>query len=96
MRLILFPVLLPIFWRQMTVSAAGRARSARRSAPPARLLRLLALHSRPLPPASSPPLPRCQQSGEYALWEAAAVMATQAALVVFNCWFLFASWRRSR
>ena len=32
----------------------------------------------------------------YAWWETAAVMGTQTALVVFNCWFLVASWRRVR
>lgn len=51
-RVLLFPALLPLFWREM-------------------------------------------QNG-YAWWETAAVMTTQASLVVFNCWFLFASWQRKR
>jgi hypothetical protein len=32
----------------------------------------------------------------YAWWETAAVMGTQTSLVIFNCWFLVASWMRRR
>lgn len=52
MRLVLFPVLLPLFYKEM-------------------------------------------QNG-YTWYEMAAVMGTQTALVIFNCWFLIASWRRAR
>ncbi|PSC73950.1 GTP-binding chloroplastic [Micractinium conductrix] len=52
-RVVLFPALMPLFWRELTKPG-------------------------------------------YAWWETAAVMLTQACLVVFNGWFLVASWKRRR
>ena len=43
-----------------------------------------------------PALRACPLQNGYAWWEMVAVLGAQTALVVFNCWFLFASWRRAR
>lgn len=112
MRLVLFPVLLPFFWREMTVSlcsaAAGRVYVyAGASVLPSRL-HTAAAHTwlagavwRCIDCECGNPHARCLpplllQSGGYAWWETAAVMGTQASLCVFNAWFLIASWRRHR
>lgn len=93
MRLVLFPLLLPLFWQEMQVRLPGR--SARPHAPALAVHGLVhgtaaCAHPTAPPPACSP-----AQNG-YAWWETAAVMGTQASLVLFNCWFLVASWMRRR
>jgi hypothetical protein len=91
MRLVLFPVLLPLFWREMQVGLAAV---------------LLACSSYMISCGcktvhwafNTTNRMRCcclLQNG-YAWWETLAVMTTQVALCLFNCWFLFASWMRRR